>query len=62
MRGMLFLPLLFLPLLASAADAQQLLAASDGIRNPDKPFSLTLTLLEFRSGAKSDSSVLNVYS
>jgi hypothetical protein len=59
---MLFLPLLCPPLLALAADAQQLLAASDGIRNPDKPFALTLTLLEYRNGVKADSSILNVYS
>ncbi len=62
MRGMLMAAALLLPLLASAGDAQQLLAASDSIRNPDKPFSLTLTLLEYRGGAKSDSSILNVYS
>jgi hypothetical protein len=61
-RGMLFACLMFLPLLASAGDAQSLLAASDGIRNPDKPFSLTLTLIEYRNGANADSSTLNVYS
>jgi hypothetical protein len=61
-RRLLVAALLFVPLLASAADAQQLLAASDGIRNPEKPFSLTLTLLEYRNGTKADSSTLNVYS
>jgi hypothetical protein len=62
MTGMLFYPIIFLPLLASAADAQRLLAASDSIRNPQKPFSLTLTLLEYRNGVNADSSILNVYS
>jgi outer membrane lipoprotein-sorting protein len=45
-----------------AANAQQLLAQSDAVRNPDKPFSLTTTLLEFRNGQQTDSEVLNVYS
>ncbi|WP_028452037.1 outer membrane lipoprotein-sorting protein [Chitinilyticum aquatile] len=62
----------FAPLLASLAllagplhaapDAQQLLAASDTIRNPDKPFGLTTTLTEYRNGKQVDSSALAIYS
>ena len=46
----------------AAPDAQQLLAATDTIRNPDKPFSLTTTLIEYRNGKQTDSSTLAVYS
>lgn len=49
---------------AAAADpsAQQLLAESDAVRNPDKPFGLTTTLLEFRNGQQTDAEVLKIYS
>lgn len=43
-------------------DAQTILAASDDIRNPEKPFGLTVTLIEYRNGKQSDSSTLAVYS
>ncbi|MGZ5071790.1 MAG: outer membrane lipoprotein-sorting protein [Usitatibacter sp.] len=46
----------------AAPDAQSILAASDSIRNPGKPFSLTVTLVEYRDGNESDSSALTVYS
>ncbi|AHI68547.1 hypothetical protein DR62_3602 [Burkholderia thailandensis] len=46
----------------SASPAQRLLAQSDAVRNPDKPFSLTTTLLEFRNGQQTDAQVLKVYS
>lgn len=52
--------------LASAAqaapDAQAILAASDAIRNPGKPFSLITTLIEYRDGKQTDSNTLQVYS
>jgi len=45
-----------------AVDAQAVLAASDAVRNPSRPFSTTVTLLEFRQGKQTDTSVLNVLS
>jgi outer membrane lipoprotein-sorting protein len=54
---------LALPLAARAAPAaQEILAASDAVRNPEKPFSLTVVLVEYRKGAQTDSNTLNVYS
>jgi outer membrane lipoprotein-sorting protein len=46
----------------AAPDAQSLLAASDAIRNPDKSFSLTAMLLEYRNGKQIDSTTLSIYS
>ncbi|GAA5783861.1 outer membrane lipoprotein-sorting protein [Chitiniphilus shinanonensis] len=46
----------------AAPDAQTILAASDAVRNPDKPFGLTTTLLEYRNGKQTDSTTLAVYS
>lgn len=46
----------------AAPDAQTILAASDDIRNPEKPFGLTVTLIEYRNGKQSDSTTLGVYS
>jgi len=46
----------------AAPSAQGLLAASDAIRNPGKPFGLTVTLVEYRDGRQVDTSTLNVYS
>jgi outer membrane lipoprotein-sorting protein len=52
-----------LPMLACAApNAQAILAASDAIRNPDKPFRLTATLIEYRDQRQADSTALIVYS
>ncbi|AOY00787.1 outer membrane lipoprotein-sorting protein [Jeongeupia sp. USM3] len=39
-----------------------MLAASDAVRNPDKPFGLTTTLVEYRNGKQTDTSTLAVYS
>jgi len=51
---------------AGAADgapgAQAILAASDAIRNPGKPFRLTVTLIEYRNGRQANVNVLTVYS
>ena len=47
---------------AQAASAQSILAASDAVRNPDKPFGLTVALVEYRNGRQTDTSTLAVYS
>ena len=55
--------LLALASLADAApSAQEILAASDAVRNPEKPFGLTVTLVEYRDGKQNDSNTLSVYS
>ena len=46
----------------AAPDAQAILAASDAIRNPGKPFALTTVLVEYRDGTQTDSNTLKVYS
>ncbi len=46
----------------SAPGAQDILEASDEIRNPDKPFSLTVTLVEYRNGKQNNTIGLTVYS
>ncbi|RDV00565.1 outer membrane lipoprotein-sorting protein [Trinickia dinghuensis] len=46
----------------ASPSAQQLLEASDAIRNPGKPFSLTTTLIEFHQGRQTDQNILSVYS
>lgn len=43
-------------------DAQSLLASSDLIRNPDRPFGVLTTLIEYRHGRQTDSESLQVYS
>lgn len=46
----------------AAPSAQEILAASDAVRNPDFPFGLTTTLIEYRNGKQTDGSTLAVYS
>nr|APZ78709.1 uncharacterized protein [Hyalangium minutum] len=46
----------------AAVDPQALLTQADGIRNPDRDFSVTTTLAEYRSGKMVDSSTLVIYS
>jgi hypothetical protein len=46
----------------SAPDAQQILAASDAVRNPGRPFGVTVALLEYRDGRQTDGNTLAVYS
>ena len=48
---------------AAAADpgAQDILAASDRIRNPEKPFALTTLLTEYRNGSETNSNTLLSY-
>lgn len=48
--------------LHAAPDAQAILAASDAIRNPSRPFSVTVTLTEFQGGSEINSSTLQSYS
>lgn len=62
----IFLAFALSNLAASAAGAaptpQEILAASDLVRNPDYPFGLTNTLVEYRNGKQTDSSTLAIYS
>lgn len=57
---------LALTLIAAAAPAspgpQEMLIASDAIRNPDFPFGLTNTLIEYHQGKQTDSSTLAIHS
>ena len=46
----------------AAPSADEILAASDAIRNPGKSFSLTVTLTEFQNGKQVDTSTLTSYS
>jgi len=58
-----FLGAVLLPLLAYAApDPQDLLRASDAIRNPGRPFSVKVTLTDFEGGKQVDTSALVSYS
>jgi len=43
-------------------DAQEILAASDAVRNPSRSFKVTVTLLEYRNAKQTDNSTLMVYS
>lgn len=52
----------FATLAQAASDAQAILAASDAVRNPARPFAVTVTLLEYRNSKQTDSNTLNVYS
>jgi outer membrane lipoprotein-sorting protein len=45
-----------------APDAQAILAASDAIRNPAKPFGVVVTLTEYRNRKQTESNTLEVYS
>lgn len=47
---------------SAAPSADDILAASDAIRNPGRPFSVTVTLTEFQSGKQVDTSTLVSYS
>jgi hypothetical protein len=43
-------------------DAQSILATSDEVRNPPRPFAVTVRLLEYRNSKLSDENTLTVYS
>ncbi len=65
-RLRLLAPLLVLATLALPAGAapspQEILIASDAVRNPDFPFGLTNSLIEYRQGKQTDSSTLATHS
>jgi outer membrane lipoprotein-sorting protein len=44
-----------------AQTAQEIVVASDKVRNPEQPFSLTNTLVEYRSGKAQNRMVLGIY-
>ncbi len=46
----------------SAPNADDILAASDAIRNPGRSFSVTVTLTEFQNGKQVDANTLSSYS
>ncbi len=46
----------------AAPTAEEILVASDNIRNPGRPFSVTVTLTEFENGQRTDTSTLVSYS
>jgi len=46
----------------SAPNAQAILASSDVVRNPDKPFGLQIVLTEYRNAQEVDSNTLAIYS
>jgi outer membrane lipoprotein-sorting protein len=43
-------------------DAQAVLAASDNVRNPPKPFGVTVQLIEYRNRKQTEGNTLEVYS
>lgn len=47
---------------AATTTADDILIASDNIRNPGRPFSVTVTLTEFENGQRTDTSTLVSYS
>jgi len=47
---------------SAAVNADEILAASDAIRNPGRPFSVTVTLTEFQAGKQVDTSTVVSYS
>ena len=61
-----FLAFSLVCLIAAAAhaspSAQDILAASDAVRNPNYPFGVTNTLIEYRNGKQTDTSTLAIYS
>lgn len=60
---LILLSLMLCPGLAwSAPGADEILAATDAIRNPGKPFSVTVTLTEFQDRKQVDTSTLISYS
>ncbi|MBE0548953.1 MAG: outer membrane lipoprotein-sorting protein [Rubrivivax sp.] len=46
----------------AAPDAQAILAASDAVRNPSRPFAVTVTLIEYRNAKQTESNTLAVVS
>jgi len=59
---LLVLSCLFSGFASAAPSADEILVASDAIRNPGRPFSVTVTLTEFQAGKQVDTSTLASYS
>jgi outer membrane lipoprotein-sorting protein len=59
---LLLLATLFASVAGATAEAQRILAASDAVRNPGRPFSVSVTLTEFQDGKRVDSSTMVTYS
>lgn len=57
----LFLGCLIAGATSAAPSADEMLAASDDIRNPSQAFSMTVTLTEFQAGKQVDASTLTSY-
>lgn len=53
---------LFMSVAHATPSAQEILTASDAVRNPDFSFGVTNTLIEYRNGKQTDTSTLAVYS
>ncbi len=47
---------------AATPDAQAILAASDAVRNPDRPFAVDVALIEYRDGRQTEGNSLEVAS
>ncbi len=62
MKSLIAWVALFATTAFAAPDPQEILAASDAIRNPGKPFGVTVTLTEFEAGKQTDTSTLVTYS
>ncbi len=58
--ALLALAVLLLAPAARTQTAQEVLAAADAVRNPDRPFRFTDVLTEFRNGKPADSVVLRI--
>ena len=51
-----------MPVAFAAPSAQAILAASDAVRNPAKPFGVVVTLIEYRDRKQTEANTLQVYS
>jgi len=61
-RWLVLVACLLLPWFANASlDAQAVLAESDAVRNPSRPYAVTVTLIEYRNAKHIDSSTLTVH-
>jgi outer membrane lipoprotein-sorting protein len=62
-RGVVFVAVVVISACALASPApQEILIESDAVRNPSKPFSVTVTLFEYRNAKQTDANTLAVYS
>ena len=59
---LIFIGALMSPAAHADATPQEILMASDAVRNPDFPFGLTNALVEYRNGKQTESSTLAIYS